>query len=273
MVSVGAQAAVSPQSVHWYCLLSRNQPESERPRTWIPVWPKPSSSSATASTFSRTPVPPALFPQKHTLISPSTEKTRFFPKPPQHTCFLLTGGLWRCPDLCSADLSLPLGWSATPWRHKNLVKTKTECKKQKKQSLCSWMCVTNVILCSVLAVAPLHTSLEQYGMKLHKQHKVKAVCPVISSIRKLTNTHQTYTMFAFHQWGFSSGSGDRIPVPAETERRVSLPILTSPRDTVSSYSSDELQLLQSNDWWRPLCSYGRGRQVALFCCNFTTVCL
>lgn len=32
-------------------------------------------------------------------------------------------------------------------------------------------------------------------------------------------------MFAFHQCGFSSGSGDRIPVPAETDQHVSLAIL------------------------------------------------
>lgn len=37
MVSVGAQLAASTQSVQWYCLLSKNQPESERPRTWTPV--------------------------------------------------------------------------------------------------------------------------------------------------------------------------------------------------------------------------------------------
>lgn len=60
MVSVGAQLTVSTQSVKWYCLLSRNQPESDRPRTCIPVCPSPSSSSATLSTFSNTPVPPAL---------------------------------------------------------------------------------------------------------------------------------------------------------------------------------------------------------------------
>ena len=60
MVSVGEQLAVSTQSVQWYCLLSRNQPESDRPRTCIPVCPSPSSSSATRSTFRRTPVPPAL---------------------------------------------------------------------------------------------------------------------------------------------------------------------------------------------------------------------
>lgn len=60
MVSVGEQLTASTASVHWYCLLSRNQPESERPRTCIPVWPSPSSNSATRSTFRRTPVPPAL---------------------------------------------------------------------------------------------------------------------------------------------------------------------------------------------------------------------
>ena len=60
MVSVGVQLTVSTQSVQWYCLLSRNQPESERPRTCIPVCPRPSSSSDTRSTFRRTPVPPAL---------------------------------------------------------------------------------------------------------------------------------------------------------------------------------------------------------------------
>lgn len=60
MVSVGAQLTVSTQSVQWYCLLSRNQPESDKPRTCTPVWPRPSSSSATRSTLRRTPVPPAL---------------------------------------------------------------------------------------------------------------------------------------------------------------------------------------------------------------------
>lgn len=30
----------------------------------------------------------------------------------------------------------------------------------------------------------------------------------------------SYTMFAFHQWGFSSGWGDRIPVP-ELEKDIS----------------------------------------------------
>ena len=35
-------------------------------------------------------------------------------------------------------------------------------------------------------------------------------------------------MLAFHQWGFSSGSGDRIPVPAETDQHVSLTILALP---------------------------------------------
>ncbi len=64
MVSVGEQLTVSTQSVQWYCLLSRNQPESDKPRTCIPVCPSPSSSSATRSTFRRTPVPPALHAQK-----------------------------------------------------------------------------------------------------------------------------------------------------------------------------------------------------------------
>lgn len=35
MASVGAQVMVSMQSVRRYCLLSRNQPESARPRTWM----------------------------------------------------------------------------------------------------------------------------------------------------------------------------------------------------------------------------------------------
>ena len=30
-------------------------------------------------------------------------------------------------------------------------------------------------------------------------------------------TKATYTMLAFHQWGFSSGRGERIPVPEETK--------------------------------------------------------
>jgi hypothetical protein len=28
----------------------------------------------------------------------------------------------------------------------------------------------------------------------------------------------SYTILAFHQWGFSSGWEDRIPVPGETRR-------------------------------------------------------
>lgn len=63
MVSEGAQLTASKQSVLWCCLLSRNQPESDSPRTCIPVCPSPSSSSATWSTFRRTPVPPALHAQ------------------------------------------------------------------------------------------------------------------------------------------------------------------------------------------------------------------
>lgn len=70
MVSVGAQLTASTQSVQWYCLLSRNQPESDSPRTWIPVCPSPSNSSATLSTFRRTPVPPALHTEiPHILIN------------------------------------------------------------------------------------------------------------------------------------------------------------------------------------------------------------
>lgn len=68
MVSVGEQVTVSTQSGQWYCLLSKNQPESDRPRTCIPVCPRPSRSSATRSTFSRTPVPPALHTHTDTHI-------------------------------------------------------------------------------------------------------------------------------------------------------------------------------------------------------------
>lgn len=58
-----------------------------------------------------------------------------------------------------------------------------------------------------------------------------------SSSNNKTRKHEsTYTMLAFHQWGFSSGSGDRIPVPAETHQHVSLAILALP-DTSSSSSS------------------------------------
>lgn len=112
MVSVGAQLTVSTQSVQWYCLLSRNQPESDRPRTCIPVCPSPSSSSATRSTFSRTPVPPALHTEIwyfHTgTYTGIGMKCRGFWIPIltcEHTCFLLIGGPWRCPDLCSAGPS------------------------------------------------------------------------------------------------------------------------------------------------------------------------
>lgn len=79
-------------------------------------------------------------------------------------------------------------------------------------------------------------------------------------------------MFAFHQWGFSSGSGDRIPVPAETDRHVSLGIPSLP-DTSSSSSSSlphGLQLLHRNERGRYLCSCSSGRQVALRRSRITT---
>lgn len=60
IASVGAQPMVSTQSVQRYCLLSRNHPESASPRTWTELCPRLFRSSATRSTFSRTPVPPAL---------------------------------------------------------------------------------------------------------------------------------------------------------------------------------------------------------------------
>lgn len=75
MVSVGEQLAASTQSVQWYCLLSRNQPESDRPRTCIPVCPSPSSSSATRSTFRRTPVPPALHAEIWLILSRTVDLT------------------------------------------------------------------------------------------------------------------------------------------------------------------------------------------------------
>lgn len=81
MVSVGEQLIGSTQSVQWYCLLSRNQPESDKPRTCIPVCPRPCSSSATRSTLRRTPVPPALH-GKHTqramILAKMTQNPGFF---------------------------------------------------------------------------------------------------------------------------------------------------------------------------------------------------
>lgn len=72
-------------------------------------------------------------------------------------------------------------------------------------------------------------------------------------------------MLAFHQCGFSSGSGDRIPVPAETHRHISLPILALPGTSSSSSSSLQhgLQLLHPNDRGWQLCSCAGGRQVAV----------
>lgn len=81
-------------------------------------------------------------------------------------------------------------------------------------------------------------------------------------------------MLAFHQWGFSSGSGDRIPVPAETDQHVSLAILALP-DTSSSSSSSllhGLQLLHCNERGRRLCSCSRGRQVTLHPCYIMKGC-
>lgn len=114
MVSVGAQLAVSTQSVQWYCLLSRNQPESDKPRTCIPVCPRLPSISATRSTLRRTPVPPALHTHIGHMILTTILNNEWnvgdfkceiisVISVHAHTCFLLTAELWRCPDLCSAD--------------------------------------------------------------------------------------------------------------------------------------------------------------------------
>lgn len=107
MVSVGEQLTVSTQSVQWYCLLSRNQPESDKPRTCIPVCPKPCSRSATRSTLRRTPVPPALHAkntQRAMILAKMNKKNNsvFFPGCATHTCSLLAGGPWRYPGLCLA---------------------------------------------------------------------------------------------------------------------------------------------------------------------------
>lgn len=59
IASSGEQETVSGQFGDLCCLLSRNQPESTRPRTWASA-PSCSSWLATLSMFSRTPVPPAL---------------------------------------------------------------------------------------------------------------------------------------------------------------------------------------------------------------------
>lgn len=113
MVSVGEQLTVSTQSVQWYCLLSRNQPESDKPRTCIPVCPRLCTSSATRSTLRRTPVPPALHGKdtQHAVILAAPQKNGTKPKGfffflsrcETHTCFLLARGPWRYPSLCLAD--------------------------------------------------------------------------------------------------------------------------------------------------------------------------
>lgn len=77
IASVGAHPIVSTQSVQRYCLLSRNHPESASPRTWTELWPRLFRSSATPSTFSRTPVPPALIKHTHTVNYSSVEIHRY----------------------------------------------------------------------------------------------------------------------------------------------------------------------------------------------------
>lgn len=57
--SSGEQEIVSGQSGDLCCLLSRNQPESTRPRTWASA-PSCDSWLATRSIFNITPIPPAL---------------------------------------------------------------------------------------------------------------------------------------------------------------------------------------------------------------------
>lgn len=66
MASSGEQETPSGQFGDLGCLLSRNQPESTRPRTWASA-PSCCSWAATRSMFNKTPVPPALHgPRKTT---------------------------------------------------------------------------------------------------------------------------------------------------------------------------------------------------------------
>lgn len=65
IASSGEQETVSGQLVGLSFLLSRNQPESTRPRTWASV-PSCASWLATRSMFSSTPVPPALQQNRET---------------------------------------------------------------------------------------------------------------------------------------------------------------------------------------------------------------
>lgn len=59
MASSGEQETPTGQFGDLGCLLSRNQPESTRPRTWASA-PSCCSWAATRSMFKKTPVPPAL---------------------------------------------------------------------------------------------------------------------------------------------------------------------------------------------------------------------
>lgn len=59
MTSSGEQGMVSGQLGDLCCLLSRNHPESTRPRTWASA-PSCATWLATLSIFSKTPAPPAL---------------------------------------------------------------------------------------------------------------------------------------------------------------------------------------------------------------------
>lgn len=59
-VFMGPQFWISRQSPNLYLFLSRNHPESERPLTCTAWWPRVCNCSATMSTFTKTPKPPAL---------------------------------------------------------------------------------------------------------------------------------------------------------------------------------------------------------------------
>ena len=58
--SMGPQFRTSRQSPNLYFFLSRIHPESVRPLTCTAQWPRVCNCSATWSTFTKTPMPPAL---------------------------------------------------------------------------------------------------------------------------------------------------------------------------------------------------------------------
>lgn len=69
--SVGPQLWTCVQSPGLYCFLSRTHPESDRPLTCTPWWPWDRSCSSTWSTFTKTPIPPALKEARPAIISVS----------------------------------------------------------------------------------------------------------------------------------------------------------------------------------------------------------